>query len=99
MEGHAVRAACSSSFAFIPAQIRRQMSRRFGPFTRREFLRNSGLVAAGVAGGVQMQNHKGRIAPATRPLFNYDSLTPFVDPLPVPALIKPKGARPSPEEP
>jgi spore coat protein A len=73
------------------------MARR-SDFTRREFLRNSGLFAAGVAGG-QMQNHKRKMAPATRPLLNLGALTPFVDALPIPALIKSKGMRPSPEEP
>jgi spore coat protein A len=72
------------------------MTRRFASLTRREFLRNSGLLAAGLAAGQTNVHKTGIIA---RPLLKLDSLEPFVDPLPMPAVIRPKGTRPNPEHP
>jgi spore coat protein A, manganese oxidase len=72
----------------------RRMTRRFASLTRREFLRNSGLLAAGVAAGQSNVQKTGVIA---RPQLNLGSLERFVDPLPIPVVIRPKGTRPNPE--
>lgn len=72
------------------------MTRRFFPFTRRKFLQNSGVLAAGLAAG-QASLHK--TADIARPLLELDSLERFVDPLPVPTVIRPKGTHPHPEHP
>jgi spore coat protein A len=72
------------------------MKRRFGSFTRREFLRNSGMLAAGLAGRQTNVPTTGIIA---RPLLDLNSLDKFVDSLPIPGIIRPKGTRPSPENP
>jgi spore coat protein A len=66
----------------------------FFSFTRREFVRNSGLFAAGLFAGQANVHKTGVIA---RPQLNLESLERFVDPLPVPAIIRPKGTRPHPE--
>ena len=56
--------------------------------TRRDFLRNSSLALAaqGLKPGV-----------AKSPQLDPSSLTPYVDPLPIPAVARPDGTRPSPE--
>jgi spore coat protein A, manganese oxidase len=72
------------------------MTRRFKSLTRREFLQNSGLLAAGLAAGQTNVHKTGAIA---RPLFKVDSLQRFVDPLPIPTVVRPKGTRPNPEHP
>jgi spore coat protein A len=73
-----------------------KMKRRFSSLTRREFLRNSGMLAAGLAAGQSDVPKTGIIA---RPLLNPNSLEKFVEPLPIPGIIRPTGARPSPENP
>jgi len=72
------------------------MKRRFGLCTRREFLRNSGMLAAGLAGGQTNVHKTGIIA---GPLLNPNSLEKFVDALPIPGIVRSKGTRPSPENP
>jgi spore coat protein A len=73
------------------------MTKRFAFFTRREFLRNSGMFAATLAVG-QASNPK-KTGVIARPLLNLSSLKQFVDPLPIPATIRPGGTRPHPEHP
>jgi spore coat protein A len=53
-------------------------------------------LAAGLATG-QTNGHKTGII--ARPLLNVDSLERFVDPLPIPGVVRPKGTRPNPEHP
>jgi len=62
--------------------------------TRRAFLQKSGLLAG--AALTHQAAHKGPIIQA-RPALNASSLTPFVDPLPIPARAKSTGLRVSPE--
>jgi spore coat protein A len=72
------------------------MSRRFAFLTRREFLRSTGVLAAGLTAGQTSVHKPGIIA---RPLLNITSLERFVDPLPIPGVVRPRGTRPSPEHP
>ncbi len=62
--------------------------------TRRAFLQKSGLMT-----GAMLTHHAGHTMPEekARPALDPNSLTPFVDPLPVPAVAKSVGMRPSPE--
>ncbi len=71
-----------------------RMARRFGALTRREFLQSSGVLAAGL---VARQSKPARARAAAPPLFNAEALQKFVDPLPIPAVVRPQGSRPSPE--
>ena len=64
-------------------------------WTRREFLRNTGLMAAGAAAGQGSQRRKGVIA---RPQMNLAALEKWVDPLPIPPVLKAKGQRPHPDD-
>ena len=66
--------------------------------TRREFLRTSGVFAAGLA-AAQTNIHQTGAGVLERPLLKVDALEKFVDPLPIPAVIRPKGKRPNPERP
>ncbi|HEX4037494.1 MAG TPA: multicopper oxidase domain-containing protein [Acidobacteriaceae bacterium] len=65
------------------------MSVRFSS-SRRAFLRTTGLALAG-----------SRLARAAAPPSALDlgTVTPFVDPLPIPTMAQPAGVRPSPEAP
>jgi spore coat protein A, manganese oxidase len=63
-------------------------------FTRREFLRSSGMLAAGLAIG-QNPYSTGFIG---RPLLDLSKLEKFVDALPIPAIVQPRGTRPSPDD-
>jgi len=65
-------------------------------FTRREFLRNSAALAAGLA---ITQTNPRKTGLISSPLFNLATLPHFVDALPVPPVIKPAGTRPHPEHP
>ena len=65
-----------------------------GLFTRRAFLRTSGLMAAGVMARGAVRQKQAAIAP--EPL-DPNSLAKFVDPLPIPSVIRSSGMRPSPE--
>jgi spore coat protein A len=64
-------------------------------WTRREFLRNTGLMAAGVVAGQGSQRRKGVIA---RPQLNLAALEKWVDPLPIPPVLKAKSQRPHPDD-
>ena len=60
--------------------------------TRREYLRQSGWLAAGFLS--PQHTHQ---QPVTRPVLDPDTLAPFVDPLPIPPVAKASGTRPSPD--
>jgi len=62
--------------------------------TRREFLRSSAILSAGFAMGQANVHRTGIIA---RPLLNLDTLERFVDPLPIPTVVRATGRRPNPE--
>jgi spore coat protein A len=77
------------------------MTRRFAPISRRkfigrrEFLQTSGMFAAGltVAQAFPQSN------PTGRPMLDLSTLEKFVDPLPVPPVLRPSGRRPNPDRP
>jgi spore coat protein A len=61
--------------------------------SRRRFLERTGLFAAGISVSK---------LPSTEPqltTLDPDTLTPYVDPLPVPPIAQPNGMRPSPDDP
>jgi spore coat protein A, manganese oxidase len=61
--------------------------------TRRRFLERTGLFAAGISVSQ---------LPSTQPqltTLDPDTLSPYVDPLPVPPIAQPSGMRPSPDDP
>ncbi len=61
--------------------------------SRRAFLRNAGFAVAGL-------RLKAEMAASARPTaLDPSTLTPFVDPLPIPALARAEGVRPNPEDP
>ena len=64
--------------------------------TRREFLQYSGIAATSAA---FHQGGSHRAAPKFRTELNPNSLTPFVDALPIPEIATPNGYRPSPVDP
>jgi len=72
------------------------MARRFGSFTRREFLQSSGILVASLAARQTNVHRTGIIA---RPPLNLESIEKFVDPLPIPGIVRPQGSRPSPAHP
>ena len=72
------------------------MTKTFLPFTRREFLRNSGLLVAGLAAS-QSNPHKTGVV--GRSLLDLNSVPQFADPLPTPPVLKPSGTRPHPDNP
>ena len=72
------------------------MTRAFASLTRRAFLRNSGILAAGLAMD-QSKVQKAAIVPS--PPLQPESLEKFVDPLPIPPVIGASGIRPNPEHP
>ena len=65
------------------------------PITRREFLKNGALI------GAALTHTRGRARKAlpVRPALDPNTLAPFVDPLPIPALARSRGFRPSPADP
>lgn len=65
----------------------------FTRFTRRDFLINSSLAAAGAG------LHADGLAKSTPTELDPSKLQPFVDPLPIPSLAKPVGEAPNPEKP
>jgi spore coat protein A len=77
-----------------------KMTDRLAHVTRRDFLQKSGMLVAGfstcrfVAG--QVNPRTGTIA---RPMLGVNTLARFVDPLPIPVVLKPSGTRPSPDAP
>lgn len=64
--------------------------------TRRAFLRQSGMTAAAL---LIPQRSRPRPAPAIRPVLDANTLTPFVDPLPILSFARPAGERSSPADP
>ena len=64
-------------------------------FTRREFLRHSGILAASLTAGQNPQ----KTGPFGRPLLDLHLLERFVDSLPISAAIKPSGTRAHPDHP
>ena len=56
----------------------------------------AGFSTCGFAAGQVNPHRTGIIA---RPMLDVNTLARFVDPLPIPAVIKPSGTRPSPEAP
>ena len=66
------------------------------PITRREFLQKSSLMTGAML--AHPSGHKGPSIQA-RPALDPNSLTPFVDPLPIPAAAKSMEMRPSPANP
>src|SRR5689334_34017 len=68
--------------------------------TRRHFLRNSGMVLAGLAAGQPSpQSVPAKPEIIAPPLLDLHSLQQFVDPLPIPLVAKANGTRPHPEHP
>jgi len=64
--------------------------------TRRRFLQQSGIIAAAAIAPQVMQ----RVPPKrVRPVLDPDTLTSFVDPLPIPAVLRSAELRPSPDDP
>jgi spore coat protein A len=62
-------------------------------FSRRRFLRDAGFAVAG------MQMHGSRHPPVPAAGLDPSTLTPFVDPLPIPPQARVSGTRPNPENP
>ena len=60
--------------------------------TRREFMKSGALVLAGTGMGLP------HLEDARSDALDPSTLTPFVDPLPVPRVMKPAGTRPDPEQ-
>src|SRR5215831_4639978 len=71
------------------------MRNRTGFLSRRKFLQNSGMFATAFAVG---QSKARQIKSPTRPLLELSKLERFVDPLPIPAVVRPRGTRASPED-
>lgn len=71
------------------------MRNRTGFLSRREFLQNSGMFATAFAVG---QSKARQIKSPTRPLLELSKLERFVDPLPIPAVVRPRGTRVSPAD-
>ena len=63
--------------------------------TRRSFLRQSGMTAAAFMLPQTAPRHP---APQSRPSLDPNSLAQFVDPLPIPAVIRPSDYRPDPAD-
>jgi len=63
--------------------------------TRRKFLEQSGMTAA----ALMLSHGGGRRLPVVRPTLDPNSLTPFVDPLPIPEIAHSTEFRPSPTDP
>jgi spore coat protein A len=66
--------------------------------TRREYLRRAGLAASGFM--LPRPTHAQHAHPQViaRPVLDPDTLTPFVDPLPIPPVARPAGSRRSPHD-
>jgi spore coat protein A len=65
------------------------------PITRREYLRQAGLMAAGFMSPQHTHQQQQQLA---RPVLDPATLTPFVDPLPIPPVARPSGLRTSPTD-
>ena len=66
------------------------------PISRREFLQKSSLMTGAML--THQSGHKA-LGVQARPALDPSSLTPFVDPLPIPAAAKSMELRPSPANP
>jgi spore coat protein A, manganese oxidase len=64
--------------------------------TRRQFLEQSGALAASLA---ISRNLRADPQVKARPVLDLSKITPFVDPLPIPAVARPSGKRPVPGHP
>jgi spore coat protein A len=68
--------------------------------SRRRFLQHLGLLTAATAARGARTNPDMHMASLTaEPLLDTSTLARYVDPLPIPALVKPVGLRPSPIDP
>lgn len=67
--------------------------------TRRMFLQHSGLVATALAAESKHLLAMTQTSPTMAAALDVNTLAKFVDPLPVPAIAKPQGRRPSPADP
>ncbi len=67
--------------------------------TRRKFLQHSGLVATALAAESKHLLAMTQTPPTMAAALDVNTLAKFVDPLPVPAIAKPQGRRPSPADP
>ena len=65
--------------------------------TRRTFVASSSLALAGFAINPRPGVQSG--PPARSPILDPSTLTPFVDPLPIPAVARPAGTHPDPDNP
>lgn len=72
------------------------MQNRITFFSRREFLQNSGMFAAAFVTG---QSKSRQLKSPTRPLLDLSKVERFVDPLPVPGVVRPRAMRANPENP
>jgi spore coat protein A len=70
---------------------------KFPPqITRRRFVASTGLALAGLS----LRADSSQNGPDTKsPLLDASTLAPFVDPLPIPAVARPAGTRPDPDDP
>jgi spore coat protein A, manganese oxidase len=64
---------------------------------RRNFLQQSSLLAAALAAG-KMAGHASPSSPGIPIALDVNTLTPFVDPLPIPKVASPAGRRASPAD-
>jgi spore coat protein A len=76
------------------ALVWKRMRNRKSAFTRREFLKSSGMYAAAFAA---LQTKSRQIKPPARPLLDISKLQRFVDPLPFPVKLRPNAKRAHPE--
>ncbi len=72
------------------------MTKRLVPLTRRNFLQQSGALAAGLAAGQVFPQKTKSIQP---PMLDVNALARFVDPLPLPQIVPAVATRPDPDDP
>src|SRR5215472_5949496 len=73
------------------------MASRLSSLSRREFLQTSGILAA--AGLALKEGGAKKREVAARAAFDVSTLEKFVDPLPIPNVLRPIGSRPNPDHP
>jgi spore coat protein A, manganese oxidase len=67
--------------------------------TRRKFLQHSGLLATSLAAaGKSILSQASHSAPIVATALDVNTLSKFVDPLPLPTIARPQGRRPSPAD-
>src|SRR6266436_9378075 len=78
-----------------------RMRNRAASLSRRNFLRHSGMLLAGLAAGppVPLQSVPPKAEIIAPPLLDVHSLAQFVDPLPIPPVATANGTRPNPDHP